>query len=246
MKSYAEIGKMYDITKQSVRYWIKKFNIPPIKDISRYRVLRARELPDLTKSVITGGLLGDSSIEKVHTNFVFSYGHSTKQTEYALWKKHLLGWLSQADLEFTKDSTFGHPVVRMRTFSHPELAELRKSWYIKAEDKTKKVIRFSNVYKLDPLGLAIWHMDDGTKVKGIDRCCFSTCDFTPACHDILLHVLDKNFNIKGDVGTKYCHKTDKHYPYIAINTKEFANFKDIVIPYIMQVPSMMYKLQDIH
>ena len=117
-----------------------------------------------TEQVIIGGLLGDSYIRQREKNCMLQMQHGPAQEEYIRWK---FSFLEKDNLSTPKGvfgitiKSFGkqYPSFMCYTKQHCSLNPYRHLFYT---GKTKIVTRHI-LNMLDPLGLAIWFMDDGSK-----------------------------------------------------------------------------------
>lgn len=185
-----------------------------------------------------GSLLGDAHAEKrlagVGTRFTFYQEDS--HVEYLLYLHRYLSELGYCNTKIpviTKRlGTNGklRKIVRFSTWTYTSFNWIRDEWY---KDGIKRVPVSIGDY-LTPLALAVWIMDDGSKVsKGLK---FSTNSFTYNECLKLVEVLNDNFSLKASV-----HSAGSANQYIIYIWKEsMDNLKNIVSPYI--IPEMKYKL----
>jgi ubiquinol-cytochrome c reductase cytochrome b subunit len=189
-------------------------------------------------SIIFGSLLGDAYAEKrllgVGTRINF-YQESTHR-EYILYLHKILsnsGYCNSKLPITTNRLGIGgkiRKIVRFSTWTYTSFNWIRDVWY---KDNIKCVPNCIGEY-LTPLALAIWIMDDGSKVGTSLK--FSTNSFTYDECLILVKVLNDNFKLKSSIqlsGTKN--------QYIIYIWKESMNdLRKIVSPYI--IPEMRYKI----
>jgi len=189
-------------------------------------------------SIIYGSLLGDVYAEKrisgVGTRICFF--QEDIHLKYILYLHNLL---SKAG--YCNDKL---PIVRKRlgirgkirkiarfsTWTYTSFNWIYEEWYING----KKCVPKSIDGYLTPLALAVWIMDDGSKIgKGLK---FSTNSFTYNECIYLVYVLHKKFNLKASVQSAGCK--DQYIIYIWKQSMDDL-FK-IVSPYI--IPEMKYKI----
>ena len=115
-------------------------------------------LTDRQKSIITGKLLGDGSLRK-KSNTLLEVNHSAKQKDYVFWQYKLLKNLVSTGPKHRKsgENRFSY---RFTTKSISELNPFYSQFY---EQKGYKAI--PDNLNLDPLSLAVWFMDDGSKSR---------------------------------------------------------------------------------
>ena len=189
-------------------------------------------------SIIIGSLLGDGHLEKrtqgLGTRIKFE--QSSDNVEYLMWFHSYLserGYCNTNKPKLKKrirknGTVYYHYSINSFTFS--SLNWVHDLWYIDG----KKIVPKTIGNYLNPLALAIWIMDDGSKSgKGLklntNSFSFSDCIF-------LTEVLSHNFNIKSSVESAGC--ADQYVIYIW--KESMPLLRDIVLPYVHS--SMKYKL----
>lgn len=190
---------------------------------------------DIEFQVILGSVLGDGNLCKKHKNggTHLRITHSPKQKEYLEYKYQLLKNNSFSIRKYKFfDKRRKNPSYSEYCFytkSSISLNDMYYNWYTPI-----KRIYEPDLFKIEPLGLAIWYMDDGSNCPdgGCHLCtnCFSNEDIV-----IIQKVLLSKFNLHTNV-----HKGNIIY----IPKSDFFKFKDIIKPYI--IPSMEYKLIKSH
>ena len=189
-------------------------------------------------SIIFGSLLGDAHAEKRLNGMGtrISFYQEDSHVEYILY---LHKFLSEYGYCNSKKPVIGRrlgikgklrKIVRFTTWTYTSFNWIRDIWY---ENNIKRVPNCIGEY-LTPLALAIWIMDDASKVnKGLK---FSTNSFTYNECLMLVNVLSENFNIKASVQS--AGSKDQYIIYV---WKESMNdLRNIVSPYI--IPEMKYKI----
>jgi ubiquinol-cytochrome c reductase cytochrome b subunit len=89
---------------------------------------------------------------------------------------------------------------------------------------------------LTPLALAIWIMDDGSKMgKSLKLC--TNCFIYSDCL-LLVNCLYEKFSIKATIQLAGAKSKDQYHIYIRVES--MTNLRSIVSPYI--IPEMMYKI----
>lgn len=189
-------------------------------------------------SIIFGSLLGDAHAEKrlggVGTRI--SFFQEDSHVEYLL---HLHKTLAESGYCNTKVPVIAQrlgvkgkirKIIRFSTWTYTSFNWIRDAWY---KEGRKCVPPFIGQY-LTPLALAIWIMDDGSKLgKGLK---FSTNSFTYDECLLLIKVLNENFNLKATV--QYAGSKDQHIIYIW--KQSMKDLRNIISPYI--IPEMRYKI----
>lgn len=225
-KTDREIAQLFGVKPIAV-YCFRKRN-----DVKRDNLLINKPIK-LTKrqlSILTGTLLGDSSLRKPNINPNFSCEHGIKQLEYCKWKYEELKSLN-ANFSIHKRKTidkrngklYESAVCRIPTNS--EFLPLYENLYINGiKQITKKFLE-----NFDELSLAVMFMDDGCKHHNsisIATNCFSEEDLI-----LFTKFLKKKFNLE-------FHICSDHSIYLL--TKDFEHFKEIVLTYMHS--SLLYKL----
>jgi hypothetical protein len=180
------------------------------------------------RQIVLGTVLGDGYL---YRNGRLQVEHREKDIEYLLWKHNklcrLASGIPKRCLRFDKRTNKTY--VSWRFYTKPTFKSLRILFY----SKDKKVVpRDSKKFKLNPLGLAVWYMDDGGRgartPKGM---IISVRGYSESDRKFLKRYLEGRFSIKVNL-----HKNGQLY--FPIQTVE--KFCRLIKPYV--VPSMKYKL----
>lgn len=184
-------------------------------------------LTQLERSIIIGSILGDGYLRIIpgRRDAFLEINHSFKAKEYVDWKFKNLRHICASSPRVRKNNE-DRIAYRFFTKQHPEITKLYKLFY---KDNRKMIPK--NLI-LDPVSIAVWYMDDGSKSRDIDVY-LNTQQFTQNEQRILLYCL-RQFNIKARLNK------DKKYYRIRILKESIADFMHLIRPYI--VPSMRYKL----
>lgn len=189
-------------------------------------------------SIIFGSLLGDAHGEKrlngVGTRFSFSQEDS--HVEYLLY---LHKFMSEASYCNPKTPVITQrlgskgklrKVVRFSSWTYTSFNWIHNIWY---KDGIKHVPDCIGEY-LTPLALAIWIMDDGSKLGNGFKFCTNSFSYNDCLK--LVVVLNDNFNIKASVQS--AGSKDQYVIYVW--KESMNNLRTIVSPYI--IPEMKYKI----
>lgn len=198
--------------------------------------------------VIVGGLLGDSHIRRKAWNGKFCNAHlmfaqGERQKEYLEWKLSMLGDLAKGKLRKRPATrTNGEPSL---TYASESISspKLNPFWELFGRPKqvTRKILNL-----LDPLGLAVWYMDDGTLMieyhkrldgnYGIKRRRIALCT---DCFSLKEHYLmQQYFKVVWDIDVSiYKIKNTKR---LSMNYTNAQKFVELIKDHIH--PSMMYKI----
>lgn len=227
-KSDSEIADIMGFHKS----WIKR-NRLKLKLLKGERIMpKVLNITEDQFQVFLGSMLGDGHFRKTSENGGVSLiiCHCAKQKSYLEYKKQILGELAN-DIYIKKitDYRFKNPEyeeVYLSTKANLDLVEFYNNWYT-----PKKEVYAEDLYKITPLGLAIWYMDDGSKIKeGGGLLC------TNAFSIESLKIIQEMFLTKFDIKVSIYEKS--HQIYIPV--KEFIKFAELIKPYIIE--DMYYKL----
>ena len=187
------------------------------------------------RQVVIGSILGDGGLiigktAGANCRLAITQGH--KQKAYLEYKTQLLGdTVAPAGIRPRKVAGYSKlPGFVMQTRSLPELTELRRLVY---PEGTKRI--GSWIYELEPLGLAIWYMDDGSGGLFSQRY-FSTHCFTYDEQIYLQSFLTERFNV--DTRIKVDRRT--HHYFLDVLTPATSQLFRIIKPFIPE--GMLYKL----
>jgi len=181
-------------------------------------------LTRVQRSIIVGKLLGDGALRR-KTNTLLEVNHSVHQSDYVIWVYEALKNLILTPPKLRK-SGVDRMSMRFTTRSLAVLNDFYDEFYSK---KGYKSVPAS--LTLDPLSLAIWFMDDGSKDRS--SVYLNTQQFDLEDQHLLLAKLSE-LDIHGSLNK------DKSYQRIRIYKSSLNRFDDIVRPHILE--SMKYKL----
>jgi len=180
-------------------------------------------LTKVQQSMIVGTLLGDGTLRK-KSNTLLEINHSHKQKEYVLWFYSALENLVSTPPKLRKSGK-NRMSYRFTTKSLEVLNSFHEVFY------EKGCKRVPNELILDPLSLAIWFMDDGSKDRS--SVYLNTQQFTLSDQQMLLEKLSE-MNLFGSLNR------DKKYFRIRLFKESLKRFQSIVDPHVIE--SMKYKL----
>lgn len=185
-------------------------------------------------------VLGDGCVSKVGQ---FQFQHGECQLEYLKWKLKLLNenGIRTSAVTISRNTGYGSNknkcVARTQITTFTRL--LRKILYT----PTKQISNIKLLNRLDPLGLAIWYMDDGNisykKYKDSVRGFYITISTYTSKEET--QKLIEYFKDKWDINF-YMHKNKGKY-CLQCSTKEGIKFVNIIRPHVLKCPSMVYKIQ---
>ena len=197
-----------------------------------------------SRNLLIALLLGDGTISN---NNVFKLSHCEKQRDYLEWKIEQLknaGLRNNGLKEYisVKGYNIGKKVYYTQLNVIPFIKVLRRVFY----KPYKKLGNRKLLNRLDAKGIAIWYMDDGHinyrktngKVHGF-YIKIATC--IPKEE---LQIIIDYFKEVWDIEFYMFHEGKKENSYsLCCGTKEGLKFIYLVKPYVLQVPSMIHKIQ---
>ncbi len=184
-------------------------------------------LTSIQKSIIIGSVLGDGSLRKTENrrNALLEINHSFDYKDYVDWKYENLKNLVLTPPKWRKGN--GKRIAyRFTTRSLPEITQFYEIFYGNGKKLIPKKI------DLDPLAIAVWFMDDGSKTY--NALYLNTQQFNLGSQQRLIEKLRSYWGIDATLNK------DKIYHRIRIRTDSTPRFKEIVRPFVL--PIFNYKL----
>jgi len=191
-------------------------------------------------SIIFGSLLGDGHAEKrisgIGTRITFYQEDS--HYKYILWLHNIISSKGYCNNNIpiltTRIGKGGklRKIARFRTWTYTSFNWIHDLWY---DNGIKKVPLCIGEY-LTPLALAIWIMDDGSKVsQGLK---LSTNSFTYEDCLLLIQVLNENFSIKANIQSAGIVGKDQYVIYVW--KESMSILREKIDNYV--IPEMKYKI----
>ena len=207
------------------------------------KIVKTKTLSKEQKQLLIALLIGDGTISN---NNVFKLSHSSQQLEFLQWKIQQLnnvGLITNGIKKYTSACGYnlGKEVIYTQLPVNSTIKALRRTVYT-----PKKVISRKLLNWLNPLGIAIWFMDDG-------YININTSQYRSSVqHNIKISTcVDKNtvdiiiqyFKEKWDITFKSFLERKSYYSIRTSSELDCIKFIDLVKPYVCQVPSMLYKIR---
>lgn len=202
-----------------------------------------RKLSKNQKTLLIGLLIGDGTI---CSNYVFKLSHSNEQLEYLKWKIKLLNDCNiktNGIKKYISKCGFntGKEVIYSQLAIIPTIKALRRSVYIPNKTITRKLLNW-----LTEREIAIWYMDDGyininqSKQRSSIQYTIkiSTCVDKNTAKIIIMY-----FKEKWDIDFSFWEEKQNKYSIRTASENDVIKFIKIVKPYILQVPSLLYKIR---
>lgn len=202
-----------------------------------------KKLSKEQKSLLIGLLIGDGTISN---NYVFKLSHSILQKEYLEWKIQLLNKYKIKNnglKNYTSTCGFnkGKGVIYSQLSINPTIKALRRSVYIPKKTITRKLLNW-----LTPQEIAIWYMDDGciNVNTSKQRSSIQHTIKIATCVDLdVAEEIIKYFKEVWNIKFRTFKEGSGTFSLASSNEEDCENFIKIIKPYILQVPSLLYKIR---
>lgn len=177
------------------------------------------------KSIVIGTLLGDGYLRRItgRKNAFLEINHSYKQKDYVLWKYENLKEIVISGPKIRKYQS--RTAYRFYTKQSEYFSKLLDMFYFNG----KKIIPDLTI---DPLSLAVWYMDDGSKSRE-DDVYLNTQQFSLIDQRKLIEML-KTFGLEARLNK------DKQYHRIRFLKSSLPRFRNMIKSHIIE--SMYYKI----
>jgi hypothetical protein len=187
-------------------------------------------LPPEAQSVLVGSLLGDAYL---YPNGTLQVEQCLEHADYTFWKYEMLK--SIAGKEPTTVERFDARTMKtyrsVRFYTRAVLKDYRSGFY----RGRKKIVPRELGTLLDPLGLAVWFMDDGGRGARTPRgLVINTSCYSAAEQVVLQTVLANMFGVRTSI-----HQVGKGFQ-LYVRAGSFARFSELVSPHLITL--MRYKL----
>lgn len=215
--NWTDMAKELGVAECTISVYGKELGLTPNK-------FSIEELSDEEFQVLYGSLLGDSYLSGQGGNFA----HSLAQAEFFYWKYNKLRRLCskitfKENLDYRTNKYYACLFTTIR--SYPAVNNL---WKLSYQNKIK-FINQELFNKLEPLGIAVWYMDDGYFDHG--SAAFCTNCFNDSDLNIILDFFKSKFDLHFNK-----HKDN----VIRLSISDFNKFKNLIRPYLH--PTLLYKI----
>ena len=203
-----------------------------------------KKLSKEQKSLLIGLLIGDGTIS---SNFVFKLSHSVEQREYLEWKIKLLDKF-QIKNNGIKEyiSTCGYNIGKGVLYSQmsviPTIKALRRTVYIPKKTITRKLLNW-----LTPLEIAIWYMDDGHINVNTSKQRSSiqhTIKIATCVDEKTIEIIIQYFLEVWNIKFRKFPEGKNTFSIASSSEEDYSKFVNLIKPFVVQVPSMLYKIRD--
>jgi len=178
-------------------------------------------------AILVGSLLGDGSLRRQGNslNALFEVNHAHKHRDYVDWKyQNFQNYILSSPK--TRQGSGVRIAYRFTTRSLPVFTAYHNWFYVNGIKRIPKDL------KLDPLSLAVWFMDDGTKIRS--ALYLNTQQFTLE-EQVFLQKL-----LLGTFGLQSALNRDKQYFRIRLTTESSKSLRKLIEPHVVEC--MKYKL----
>jgi hypothetical protein len=191
---------------------------------------------------LLGTALGDSHFQQFGNAITMSFCHSVKQKDYLKWKYDNLPSFKKTKLKerlisyWYKNEKRKNINISFSILRHPILTTIFKM-LIRSR---RKVITRKYLNLLNPLSIAVWWCDDGSKWKnGVGA--LATQSFSPREN----HVIKKWFRTVWGIcsSVRYMKIKNKYLPYLFFSTLDLKRLSKLICNYVPEC--MRYKVYPI-
>ena len=224
--NYSEIARELGVSSSSIQEFASKNGYK-----SSYHSYSNKEFSEEEFQIFLGGMLGDSSMSIGNTciNARLQFAHSLEQQNYALWKyEKLKRFCVNPRIEENLDKRTNKIYKRISIWTKRD--PLFTKFYYKFYNNKVKFIDKELFRKIEPLGLAVWFMDDGYKHS--NSISIATNCFTAEDIDYMIQTLKEKYNL-------IFTRTKENIMHLSAKSLEL--FYNLVIPYIHE--DCLYKLK---
>lgn len=199
------------------------------------------------ESVVVGLVLGDGCLTK---DGQLNIWHSKKQEDYVKYKASLVEKLIEkpVKIRYARQLHYTGNIYEFCGFNVRH--SLFKEALPKLYQNRIKIYSISELAKLDPLGLALWYMDDGScdmkyRTNGIVGSCqthlalYTSIEQAAVVQTYFKDYLNIDVNIRS-TGSK---KQEQYKYSIYMNTKNSIEYCSLIEPHIIK--SMQYKIRHV-
>mgnify|MGYP002710959708 FL=1 len=203
-----------------------------------------KKLSKEQKSLLIALLIGDGTIS---SNYVFKLSHSAHQKEFLEWKVKLAsdaGFKLNGIKKYTSICGYniGTEVLYSQFSINPTIKALRRTVYILKKTLTRKLLNW-----LTPQGIAIWYMDDGCINVNTSKQRSSiqyTIRIATCVQKNIANIIINYFKEIWNINMHTFSEGKNTFSVMTCAYEDAIKFINIIKPYILQVPSLKYKIRD--
>lgn len=204
-----------------------------LKRLDKYKNLKINEN---THQILLGSLLGDGSLSIQKWSPRFTESHCMEQKDYLEWKSN---YLERDNIPLYKrrviykqnGKRINYPMWHIESKYIPQLFYYHYLFY----SNKKKEINWKILQQLEPLGLAVWYMDDGSLYtkRGTNEISIATHCFPKEQLESVKYWIKFRWNI--DITIRPSDNT------IYIKANSIQKFINLIKPYVPKC--MKYKIK---
>lgn len=197
---------------------------------------RALKLTNRQRAIIVGLILGDGHLETQNDGKTYrlKVEHAESQSDYVHWLfDELREWIPATE-PYVKVRANGERNVGFNTYSHASLRFYGHQFY-----RNKKKGIPSMIAKLiEPISVAVWFMDDGSR-KSAHHLTYNlhALGYSAKDLELLQEMFKKKFGI--DV---VMHRQKEKYWRLYIPSESASQFATLIDEYVRPIKSMAHKL----
>jgi len=199
------------------------------------------------RGFVYGAMLGDATITRRGAMATLRMVQGVGQKEYLYWKYGLMRQIANEPTHFVSQAPWG--VRDTWFFSASSSVEWQRIWSIFHEGSLKvqsgkrmvvpKIVNRRILDEIDPLGLAIWFLDDGYLHRKHRWGWLCTLNFTRDENELMARWFKERYDIDVNV-SKHVQRKILTYWQLYITVKGMEKLQRIISPYVPAC--MMYKL----
>lgn len=230
-----QISEIFKVSKETIRRWFIKLNIPIESNQKKFKILRAVSFTKDQFDFVIGTMLGDGHLSGTKNKRLF-ITHCEKQLDYLLYKKEILKNFVNLIYKIERIDKRTNNLYKGWSFTsivHPTFTKIYNMFYV----NNKKIVPKDIVNYLTAFGLAFLVMDDGW-LNNKTNIRISTEGFDFEGNKLLSFAIKTNFNID----SKVCiyKRNGKQYCYLSFDVKNSKLLSYLIDPYF--IDCMKYKL----
>ena len=193
-------------------------------------------LTDRQRAIIVGLLLGDGHLETQNNGRTYrlKVEHGSAQADYVHWLfEELREWIL-AEKPYVKVRKDGTQNVGFTTYSHGNLRFYGQQFYEGTRKRMPKII----VKMIEPISVAVWFMDDGSRKSAKHRCyIIHALGYSRQDLEIAQKALQMCFGINVTL-----HKQKEKYWRLYVPSESARQFESLIREYVQPIASMKHKL----
>jgi hypothetical protein len=197
---------------------------------------RDLKLTDRQRAIIVGLILGDGHLETQNNGRTYrlKVEHAESQSDYVYWLfNELREWIPATE-PYLKVRANGERNVGFNTYSHASLRFYGHQFY---KDK-KKEIPCMIAKLIEPISIAVWFMDDGSRKSAHHRTYnIHTLGYSKSDLELLQDMFKKKFEIE-----TVMHRQKEKYWRLYIPSDSASQFATLIDEYVRPIKSMEHKL----